>query len=196
MANPKRQRQDSLRADKIARLEAEKQATVRKKNNIRYGGIAAVLIAVVVGVTLLTSRGDDKTKAPTAAGAAPQIVIPAGAAPKELKSKDIRIGTGETVKAGDTVQVRYTGVAWSTKKQFDSNWGDGKELFPVANVGTDGAQVIKGWKNIVGMKVGGRRELTIPPALGYGDSGAGADIKAGETLVFVVDVVATARGTK
>lgn len=194
MANQKRQRQDSLRAEKMARLETEKQVAARKKKSIRIGLIGGGLAALVVALLVFTNRGSDSETATTEAGSigeAPKVVVPAGAAPKTLQSTDLIVGTGEEVKLGDTVQVRYTGVSFSTKKQFDSNWADGRELFPVANVGTDDAQVIKGWKKIVGMKVGGRRQLVIPPDLAYGAEGRLPDIKSNETLVFVIDAVAT-----
>jgi peptidylprolyl isomerase len=183
----------------MARLEAEKQAAVRKKKTIRYGIIGTALLALVIGLVVITGTGgSDSSVAPTAAGVAPKVVVPAGAPPKTttVKVTDLRAGTGAVVKLGDTVKMRYTGVAWSTKKQFDSNWGAGKELFSVVGIGTPTSRVIKGWDNIVGMKVGGRRQLIIPPELGYGKVGAGSDIGPNETLVFVVDAIATAPTAK
>jgi peptidylprolyl isomerase len=82
--------------------------------------------------------------------------------------------------------VHYVGVAWSTGKQFDASW-DRNEPF---DFGLGAGQVISGWdKGVAGMKVGGRRKLTIPPDMGYGSQGAGGVIKGGETLVFVVDLL-------
>jgi peptidylprolyl isomerase len=178
----------------MARLETEKQVAARKKKSVRIGLIGGSLIALVLGLLIFTSRGGDSETATTEAGSigeAPKVVVPEGSAPKTLQSTDLIVGTGEEVRLGDTVQVRYTGVSFSTKKQFDSNWGEGRELYSVAGVGTDEAPVIKGWKKIVGMKVGGRRQLVIPPDLAYGAEGKLPDIKANETLVFVVDAVAT-----
>jgi peptidylprolyl isomerase len=117
----------------------------------------------------------------------PVVAVPEGAPPTALKVRDIVVGTGPEAKVGQTVSVQYVGVAYSTKKEFDSSWdGEGEPVdFPIG-VG----YVIKGWdQGVPGMKVGGRRELIIPPGLGYGDRGAGADIKPGETLVFVIDLV-------
>ena len=87
---------------------------------------------------------------------------------------------------GKNVSVHYVGVAWSNGKQFDASW-DRNEAFEFR---LGASQVISGWDNgVVGMKVGGRRQLTIPPDMGYGAQGAGGVIKGGETLVFVVDLL-------
>ena len=87
---------------------------------------------------------------------------------------------------GDRVQVHYVGVAHSTGEQFDASYDRGQPLeFPLG-----AGRVIAGWDaGVVGMKVGGRRQLVIPPHLAYGDRGAGGVIKPGETLIFVVDLV-------
>jgi peptidylprolyl isomerase len=116
----------------------------------------------------------------------PDVSIPAGAPPDELKIEDLTVGTGAEATAGKTVDVHYVGVGWSTKKQFDASWDRGGAFSFQLGAG----RVIKGWdQGVAGMKVGGRRRLTIPAKLGYGDRGAGADIKPGETLVFVVDLL-------
>ncbi|MFT4186071.1 MAG: FKBP-type peptidyl-prolyl cis-trans isomerase [Micrococcaceae bacterium] len=117
----------------------------------------------------------------------PEIDFPGGQAPTKLEIKDIEVGTGPEVKAGDTVSVHYVGVAFSTGEEFDASWNRDQELeFPVG-VG----MVIQGWdQGLIGMKVGGRRELTIPPHLAYGSAGAGAAIGPNETLIFVVDLEA------
>ena len=117
----------------------------------------------------------------------PSVTIPEGAPPSDLGSEDLTVGTGAEAIAGKTVDVHYVGVSWSTKQQFDASWDRGNAFsFPLG-----GGRVIKGWdQGVAGMKVGGRRRLTIPPSLGYGDRGAGGAIKAGETLVFVVDLLA------
>jgi peptidylprolyl isomerase len=116
----------------------------------------------------------------------PDVIIPAGSPPEELKIEDLTVGTGVEATAGKTVDVHYVGVGWSTKKQFDASWDRGGAFSFQLGAG----RVIKGWdQGVAGMKVGGRRRLTIPAKLGYGDRGAGADIKPGETLVFVVDLL-------
>jgi peptidylprolyl isomerase len=116
----------------------------------------------------------------------PEVSIPANDPPSELVLDDIVEGTGAEAKAGAVVEVHYVGVAWSTQKQFDASW-DRNETFEFR---LGAGQVIDGWdKGVAGMKVGGRRRLTIPPEMGYGAYGAGGVIKGNETLVFVVDLV-------
>jgi peptidylprolyl isomerase len=117
----------------------------------------------------------------------PSVDIPAGPPPTELIHDDIVTGTGAEATAGRTVEVHYVGVAWSTKKQFDASWDRGESFdFPLG-----AGRVIRGWdQGVAGMRVGGRRRLTIPPAMGYGARGAGADIGPNETLVFIVDLLA------
>lgn len=116
----------------------------------------------------------------------PEIDFPEGEAPAELSIQDIWEGDGETAVIGSTVRAHYVGVAHSTGEEFDASWNRGAPLDFRLGVG----QVIQGWdKGIVGMKVGGRRKLTIPANLAYGDRGAGGAIKPGESLIFVVDLV-------
>ena len=117
----------------------------------------------------------------------PSVDIPAGAPPTDLVREDLVVGTGAEATAGRTVEVHYVGVAWSTKKQFDASWDRGETFdFPLGK-----GRVIRGWdEGVAGMKVGGRRRLTIPPAMGYGARGAGGAIGPNETLVFIVDLIA------
>ncbi len=115
----------------------------------------------------------------------PEIEFP-GEVPDDLVIEDLLEGDGTEAKTGDTVSAHYVGVAHSTGEEFDASWNRGAPLDFKVGVG----QVIKGWdQGLLGMKVGGRRKLTIPPHLGYGDRGAGGAIKPGETLIFVVDLV-------
>ncbi|MDH6227749.1 MULTISPECIES: FKBP-type peptidyl-prolyl cis-trans isomerase [Streptomyces] len=116
----------------------------------------------------------------------PEIDFPGGEPPADLEIKDIWEGDGEVAKAGDIVSVHYVGVAFSTGEEFDSSFNRGTPLRFQLGVG----QVISGWdQGVQGMKVGGRRQLTIPPHLAYGDRGAGRAIGPGETLIFVCDLV-------
>ncbi len=115
----------------------------------------------------------------------PEIDFPEGAAPADLVIEDIIVGTGPEAKPGDTVSAHYVGVSHSTGEEFDSSWNRGKPLQFRLGVG----MVIPGWdRGIAGMRVGGRRKLTVPPQLAYGDRGAGSAIGPGETLIFVVDL--------
>jgi peptidylprolyl isomerase len=116
----------------------------------------------------------------------PEVDFPGGEPPTALEIKDITEGDGAEAKAGDTVAVHYVGVAWSTGEEFDSSWGRSQPFSFSLGAG----RVIKGWDHgVQGMKVGGRRQLIIPPDLGYGSRGAGQAIKPGETLIFVCDLV-------
>jgi peptidylprolyl isomerase len=116
----------------------------------------------------------------------PSVTIPDGEPPDSLVTDDITVGDGAEAEPGNNVRVHYVGVAWSNGKQFDASW-DRDESFDFR---LGAGQVIQGWDyGVAGMKVGGRRRLTIPPALGYGSRGAGGVIKGGETLVFVVDLL-------
>lgn len=117
----------------------------------------------------------------------PNVDIPAGAPPAELVREDLVTGAGAEATPGKTVEVHYVGVAWSTKTQFDASW-DRREAFAFP---LGAGRVIRGWdEGVAGMRVGGRRRLTIPPAMGYGARGAGGDIAPNETLVFVIDLLA------
>jgi len=116
----------------------------------------------------------------------PEISIPEGPPPADLVAEDVTVGSGPEAVPGQRVDVHYVGVSWSTGQQFDASW-DRRATFDFK---LGGGEVIAGWdKGVAGMKVGGRRRLTIPPGLGYGDRGAGGVIKPNETLVFVVDLV-------
>ena len=117
----------------------------------------------------------------------PVITIPAGPPPTDLVIDDEIVGEGDEATIGKRVVVHYAGVAWSTGKQFDASWDRGSTF----DFRLGAREVIEGWdRGVKGMRVGGRRRLTIPAELGYGSSGAGGVIKGGETLVFVVDLVA------
>jgi peptidylprolyl isomerase len=116
----------------------------------------------------------------------PSVSIPSDNPPSQLVIEDLVVGTGDEAVKGRNVDVHYVGVAWSNGKQFDASW-DRNETFEFR---LGAGQVIAGWdQGVVGMKVGGRRQLTIPPDMGYGSRGAGGVIKGGETLVFVVDLL-------
>ncbi|MGW0906490.1 FKBP-type peptidyl-prolyl cis-trans isomerase [Streptomyces sp. NPDC002853] len=117
----------------------------------------------------------------------PEIDFPEGPAPTDLEIVDIWEGDGPEAKAGATVSVHYVGVAFSTGEEFDASWNRGTPLQFHLGAG----QVIAGWdQGVQGMKVGGRRRLTIPSHLAYGERGAGGGrIAPGEALIFVCDLV-------
>ncbi|HEY5144298.1 MAG TPA: FKBP-type peptidyl-prolyl cis-trans isomerase [Solirubrobacteraceae bacterium] len=117
----------------------------------------------------------------------PQVDVPVGEDPSyQLELEDLVVGEGEEALAGSTVEVHYVGVSWATGNQFDASWDRGSTF----QFGLGKGQVIAGWdQGVAGMKVGGRRRITIPPMLAYGKRGAGGVIGPDETLVFVVDLI-------
>jgi len=118
----------------------------------------------------------------------PQVSVTSDRDPSyQLEVDDVSVGDGDEAVPGRAVEVHYVGVAWSTGDQFDASWDRGDTF----RFGLGKGQVIEGWEQgVAGMKVGGRRRITIPPMLGYGKRGAGGVIGPDETLVFVVDLVA------
>jgi peptidylprolyl isomerase len=115
----------------------------------------------------------------------PEIPKPSGSPPPKLEAQDIVEGKGKKAKEGDQVSVQYVGVAFSTGTEFDASWDRGKPFDFTLGSG----EVIPGWdQGVVGMKVGGRRQLTIPAELAYGAQGSPPAIGPNETLVFVIDL--------
>jgi peptidylprolyl isomerase len=126
----------------------------------------------------------DRSAAGTA-GTAPTITVPSGQPPTRLETADLITGTGPAAKAGDTVTVQYVLATYSSGKTIQSSWT--AQPFPF-KIGAQ--QVIPGWDaGVAGMQVGGRRELIIPPSLGYGTQSPGAGIAPNDTLVFIVDLL-------
>src|SRR5689334_13742735 len=116
----------------------------------------------------------------------PAVEVPEGDPSYQLELEDIEEGDGAEAQPGDTVEVHYVGVAWSNGEEFDASWNRGDTF----KFGLGKGQVIQGWdQGVAGMKVGGRRRITIPPHMAYGKRGAGGVIGPDETLVFVVDLV-------
>jgi peptidylprolyl isomerase len=117
----------------------------------------------------------------------PVVEVPPDQDPSyQLELEDLVAGTGDEAVAGLVVEVHYVGVSWSSGKQFDASWDRGDTF----KFGLGKGQVIAGWdQGVAGMRVGGRRRITIPPMLAYGKRGAGGVIGPDETLVFVVDLV-------
>lgn len=164
---------------------------MRTPRRIRVNGTLALIAVMALGTA---ACGADT---PAASGcdvavssdvsSKPVVTVPGCAAPVQAQTKDIVAGTGKAAVEGDALKVKYVGLAWSSRDEFGASWGPADAPLEVAPLGRAG--VIDGWnQGLVGVKVGGRRLLVIPPNLGYGAQGKGP-IKANETLVFVVDVV-------
>ncbi len=166
---------------------------------MRRRTILSVLSALAAGTTLAACGGDTTSdeaseapssdEAPTAvpdSRKAPTVEVPEGNPPAELKIEDEIVGGGAEATKGSTLQVHYVGVSWSTGDEFDSSWKRGEPL--EFQVGAN--MVIQGWdEGLQGMKVGGRRRITIPPEMAYGSEGVGGVIGPNETLIFVCDLV-------
>lgn len=116
----------------------------------------------------------------------PKVTVPSGAPPKQLEETDLIEGTGAEAKSGDKVTVQYVGVGYDSGEEFDASWNRGEPF----SFTLGASEVIPGWdRGVEGMKVGGQRQLVIPPELAYGETGAPPAIGPNETLVFVIDLL-------
>lgn len=121
----------------------------------------------------------------------PGVEVPVGDAPAELTVRDLVVGEGPEAQPGRVVQVHYVGVTFASGREFDSSWEGGRPF----KFAVGGGKVIKGWdRGVRGMRVGGRREIIVPPRLGYGKESPSALIPAGSTLIFVVDLLTVVGG--
>jgi peptidylprolyl isomerase len=152
-----------------------------------------VLVADILALTPTKATGSPKAlpagfpAVRVASSGQPTVSIPAGAAPKTLRIADRLVGSGDTVKNGDTVTVQYQGVVWRTGAVFDQSWGKtGPASFATG-------AVVKGFRAaLIGQKVGSQVVALVPPADGYGKAGTGnGAIKGTDVMVFVIDILAT-----
>jgi peptidylprolyl isomerase len=193
----KRQRQ---REGRVARLEAERRAAIRAARRRRII-MAVVVAAIVVGFLAIIPLvgGDDgggDEAAPstptTTAPDKPEVTIPETPPPTTLQTSDLTVGDGEEAQAGDTLRVHYVGKIYATGEEFDSSYEPREPgLLPEPiEIQLVSPGVIEGWaQGLVGVREGSRRQLVIPPDLGYGAEGQPPDIPANSTLVFVIDVL-------
>ena len=155
-----------------------------------------ILLVLACAALLVAGCGSDSSEEPEATSTPaaeatpeptkPEITVPKGKAPKKLVVKDIKEGTGAEATAGSNVTVQYVGTSFKNGRQFDASWDRGEPFSFQLGAGS----VIPGWdQGVEGMKVGGRRQLVIPPDLAYGPQGSPPAIGPNETLVFVVDLV-------
>jgi peptidylprolyl isomerase len=152
--------------------------------------LACAALLAVAGCGGSDSEEPASTSTPEAASTPeptkPVVTVPKGKAPKKLVIKDLTKGTGATAEPGKQVSVHYVGVSKLNGRQFDASWDRGEPFTFQLGAGA----VIPGWdQGVKGMKVGGRRELVIPPDLAYGPQGSPPAIGPNETLVFVIDLL-------
>ena len=160
-----------------------------KRDQLIFLGILAVGAIIAVIVVVATGGSDDGGSSSSEVSAdtatKPKVEVPDGDPPAQLETEDIVVGDGPEAKTGDTVSMQYVGVNYSNGKEFDASWERGEPFTFQLGSG----QVIPGWdQGIPGMKVGGRRQLIIPPDLAYGEAGSPPSIGPNETLIFVVDL--------
>ena len=157
-----------------------------QRSKIILASVLFAILAVVTVIVVATGGDDGSTDISTDTSVKPTIPASSDPPPTKLVSKDIVVGDGATAQKGDQLSVQYVGADYTTGAQFDASWDNGQPLPLQLGAG----QVIAGWdQGIVGMKVGGRRELIIPPDLGYGAQGQPPSISPNETLVFVIDLL-------
>ena len=219
MPSDKRARQRAAREMRLAAEAKAKKRRKQIRNVIVVAVIAGIVIGIVfltssssppkksattttttttAPTTTTTSVAGSTTTVPPAIGAipaadlspagtagkAPTVVVPPGSPPTQLESADLITGTGPAAKTGDSLTVQYVLATYSSRKTVQSSWTSQPFTF------TLGQGVIQGWdEGVVGMKAGGRRELIIPPSLGYGSTAQGAGIASNDTLVFIIDLV-------
>jgi peptidylprolyl isomerase len=148
---------------------------------------ALVLFGVIIAAVLIAQgSGDDGSEEPVE-GEKPTVEVPEGPPPEELEIEDLEEGEGAEAQEGDALEVDYVGVLYDTGDEFDNSYDPGKMPIPVT-LGQGG--VIPGFEQgLEGMKVGGQRQIIIPPDLGYGPEGQPPDIPPDSTLIFVVELL-------
>ncbi|MGC2168089.1 MAG: FKBP-type peptidyl-prolyl cis-trans isomerase, partial [Acidimicrobiales bacterium] len=209
MATSKRERQKAARREKLERQQRHE----KRRKGIRRGVIVVIAAAIVIGIgaavftgnstttTTTTTTSTTTTTPPTTTttvavpasfapvtdpspagvfGKAPTVTVPTGAAPTSMELDNLITGKGAVARQNDTVELQYVLATYSTRKVVQSSWTSS----PFSTSLTESAVIPGFFEGVVGMRVGGRRELVIPPSLGYGDTSPGTGIAKNDTLVF------------
>lgn len=154
------------------------------------GVLLTIALCAALAIAGCGGGGDSSSSTATSeesVATKPKVEVPSGPPPKQLESIDLVEGSGAEAKAGDEITVQYVLVDYKTGKEIEASWDRGEPLTFTLGAG----QVIPGWdQGVEGMKVGGRRELIIPPELAYGSAGSPPVIAPNATLIFVVDLLA------
>jgi peptidylprolyl isomerase len=194
----KRERQKANRQQRLEELAKEARKQKSKKVGVRLGGAIVAFVALVGALYIFSGDDSSSSTASTttvAVSTTTGVTVPTppkpvvkfpGTAPTELVVTDLKEGTGEAAKTGDSITLHYVGVLSTDGTEFDNSYDRGEPFTFTIGSG----QVIAGWdQGMVGVKAGGQRQLDIPAALAYGDQDRGDIIKAGSALTFVVDIV-------
>ncbi|MEY4173369.1 MAG: hypothetical protein RI900_534 [Actinomycetota bacterium] len=198
MGTAKRERQKANRQQRLEELAKEARKQKSKKVGVRLGGAIVAFVALVGALYIFSGDDSSSSTASTttvAVSTTTGVTVPTppkpvvkfpGTAPTELVVTDLKEGTGEAAKTGDSITLHYVGVLSTDGTEFDNSYDRGEPFTFTIGSG----QVIEGWdQGMVGVKAGGQRQLDIPAALAYGDQDRGDIIKAGSALTFVVDIV-------
>jgi peptidylprolyl isomerase len=217
MATSKRERQKAARREKLERQQRQHQRQKNVRRGVIIAVVAALVIGIgaflfsggktpASTTTTTAAPSDTTTTAPTTTttavvpttfatvkdpspagvfGKAPTVTVPTGAAPTEMELSNLITGTGAVARQNDTVEMQYVLATYSTRKVVQSSWTSS----PFTTTLTDSSVIPGFFDGVVGMRVGGRRELVIPPSLGYGDESPGTGIAKNDTLVFVIDLL-------
>jgi FKBP-type peptidyl-prolyl cis-trans isomerase len=219
MATSKRERQKAARREKLERMQRHAQRRKNVRRGVIVGVVALLVIGIGAALfsggkspstttttTAAATATTTTTTAPTTTttvavpssfaavtdpssagvfGKAPTVTVPTGAAPTVMELSNLITGTGAVARQNDTVELQYVLATYSSHKVVQSSWTSSPFTTTLTN-----ASVIPGFfDGVVGMRVGGRRELVIPPSLGYGDESPGTGISKNDTLVFVIDLL-------
>jgi FKBP-type peptidyl-prolyl cis-trans isomerase len=218
MATSKRERQKAARREKLERQQRHQQRRRNVRRGVIVAVVAALVIGIgaflfsggkstpTTTTTAAAAATTTTTVAPTTTttvavpasfaaisdpsaagvfGKAPTVTVPTGAAPTVMELSNLITGTGAVARQNDTVEMQYVLATYSTHKVVQSSWTSS----PFTTTLTDSSVIPGFFDGVVGMRVGGRRELVIPPSLGYGDESPGTGIAKNDTLVFVIDLL-------
>ncbi|MGC1239421.1 MAG: FKBP-type peptidyl-prolyl cis-trans isomerase [Acidimicrobiales bacterium] len=217
MATSKRERQKAARREKLERQQRQQQRRRNVRRGVIVAIVAALVIGIgaflfsggktpTTTTTTTAAASATTTTAPTTTttavvptsfaavkdpsaagvfGKAPTVTVPTGAAPTVMELSNLITGTGAVARQNDTVEMQYVLATYSTRKVVQSSWTSS----PFTTTLTDSSVIPGFFDGVVGMRVGGRRELVIPPSLGYQDTSPGTGIAKDDTLVFVIDLL-------